>query len=492
MAYIDPTETRPPRMGALAVLPVFFDLAGKRAVMAGSGEALVWKAELLAAAGAQVRVLTEEPSPDVGELAASPPNGRVEVVARAWRESDLEGAAIAVGALTGERATAFAEAAGRAGVPVNIVDKPELSTFSFGTIVNRSPVVVGISTAGAAPVLGQAIRAKIEALLHPALAAWGAAARRLRATLNARTEMGTARHESWRRFADRALASRAAPRNDELVEIASAVPSRGGRVALVGAGPGDPELLTLKALRALQSADVVLYDRLVSPEILEMARREARRMLVGKAGNGSSCRQDDICELMVKLAREGRNVVRLKGGDPMVFGRAAEEIEACRKASIPVEVVPGITAALGAAAELGLPLTDRNRSRRLHLVTGHAKEGGAPEHDWASLADPWATTVLYMGARTVSATLQRLLAAGLDPQTPAVVASAATTPRRKNVFCRARDLAEAVKSVDRTEPCLVMLGRALETAERRRAGTVQDLDSSAATANVRDLAATAR
>ncbi len=411
---------------------------------------------------------------------------------RAWRQSDLDGAAIAVGALAGEAATAFAEAAQRAGIPVNIVDTPEASTFSFGTIVNRSPVVVGISTAGAAPVLGQAIRAKIEALLHPALAAWAAAARRLRASLNARTEMGSARRDSWRRFADGALAARSEPRPDELAEIVRPIPSRRGRVVLVGAGPGDPELLTLKALRALQSADIILYDRLVSPEILEMARREARRMLVGKAGNGSSCRQDDICALMVQLAREGRNVVRLKGGDPMVFGRAAEEIAACRKAGVQVEVVPGITAALGAAAELGLPLTDRHRSRRLHLATGHAKEGGVPEHDWASLADPWATTVLYMGARTVSATLQRLLDAGLDPETPAVVASAATTPRKKHVFCRARELAEAVSSLDRSEPCLVMLGRALEAAGELQAGLQQQTHGAEQTLGARSMMAKAR
>ena len=303
---------------------------------------------------------------------------------------------------------------------------------------------------------------------------------------------GGARRNSWRPFADCALAARSAPRLDELAEIASAIPSRGGRVALVGAGPGDPELLTLKALRALQSADIILYDRLVSPEILEMARREARRMLVGKTANGSSCRQDDICKLMVKLAREGRHVVRLKGGDPMIFGRAAEEIEACRKAGVPVEIVPGITAALGAAAELAMPLTDRNRSRRLHLATGHAKEGGAPEHDWASLADPWATTVFYMGARTASVTLQRLLSAGLDPETPAVVASAATTPRSQHVFCRARELPEAIRSVDRSEPCLVMLGRALDVASRKEADLQQQTHGPAETLSLRGAIARVR
>jgi uroporphyrin-III C-methyltransferase/precorrin-2 dehydrogenase/sirohydrochlorin ferrochelatase len=227
----------------------------------------------------------------------------------------------------------FATAAREQGVPVNIVDAPEISTFSFGTIVNRSPVVIGISTAGVAPVLGQAIRGKIEALLHPALAAWAAAAGRLRGQINARLPMGPARRDAWRKFADRALAARSEPAESELSSVSRAGVAEGGSVALVGAGPGDPELLTLKALRALQSADIILYDRLVSPEILELARREAKRMLVGKAGNGPRCRQDDINALMVKLARGGQRVVRLKGGDPMVFGRAAEEIEICRAAA---------------------------------------------------------------------------------------------------------------------------------------------------------------
>ena len=262
------------------------------------------------------------------------------------------------------------------------------------------------------------------------------------------TEMGPARRDVWRRFADRALAARAPPKRAELADLGAAASRRGGSVVLVGAGPGDPELLTLKALRALQSADIILYDRLVSAEILELARREARRMLVGKAGHAPSCRQDDINALMVKLAREGRRVVRLKGGDPLIFGRAAEEIDACRRAGVPVEVVPGITAALGAAAELAIPLTDRQRSRRLQFVTGHAKDADMPNHDWGSLADPGATTVFYMGARTFSAKVQRLLAAGLDPETPALVVSGATTPRLRHVFCRARELPHAIAHLD--------------------------------------------
>jgi uroporphyrin-III C-methyltransferase/precorrin-2 dehydrogenase/sirohydrochlorin ferrochelatase len=380
-----------------------------------------------------------------------------------------------VGALAGEEAQAFAAAARRHGAPVNIVDMPEISTFSFGTIVNRSPVVIGISTAGVAPVLGQAIRAKIEALLHPALAAWAVAAKHLRAKINARFVMGPARRDAWRRFADQALAARAVPTSTDLLAAQRTTSVAGGSVALVGAGPGDPELLTLKALRALQSADIILYDRLVSPEILELARREARRMLVGKAGNGPRCRQDDINALMLKLARSGQRVVRLKGGDPMVFGRAAEEIAVCRSAGIPVEVVPGITAALGAAAELQIPLTDRRRARRLQFITGHTEAGGPPECNWVSVADPQTVTVFYMGAGTFARMLPGLIGAGLPPATPALAVASATTPRRTHIRCSVSDLPAALETLDRSAPCLIMLGDGLADSEARPLDDVPSL-----------------
>jgi uroporphyrin-III C-methyltransferase / precorrin-2 dehydrogenase / sirohydrochlorin ferrochelatase len=461
MRQFEPPEPRPSRTRPLAVLPLFFDLNGRRAVATGSGEPLLWKAELLAAAGAKVDVFCRAPCAELAALAAAPPAGRVEIIARGWQPADLDDASLAVGVLQGREAAIFAAAAGAAGVPVNIVDQPQLSTFSFGTIVNRSPVVVGISTAGAAPVLGQAIRGKIEALLHPALASWAAAARIVRRLVNARTPMGTARRQLWRRFAERALSARAAPQASDIVGLTSSTVARGGSVTLVGAGPGDPELLTLKALRSLQSADIILYDRLVNPDILELARREAGRLSVGKVGHGASCRQDEINALMLRFAGEGLRVVRLKGGDPMVFGRAAEEIEACRAAAIPVEVVPGITAALGAAAELQVPLTDRRRARRLTFVSGHIEEGAAPNHDWESVAEPWTTTVIYMGASAIPVTLRRLLAAGLDPETPAVVVTAATTRRSHYVSCRARQLSEAIAGIDRREACLIIIGRAV-------------------------------
>lgn len=253
-----------------------------------------------------------------------------------------------------------------------------------------------------------------------------------------------------------------------------------GNVALVGAGPGDPELLTLKALRLLQSADVVLHDRLVSQEILALARREARLTLVGKTGGGPGCKQSDINALMVRLALNGQRVVRLKGGDPMVFGRAAEELEACRNAGIDVEVVPGITAALGAAAELQIPLTDRRHSRRVQFVTGHTVAGRAPDLDWATLADPWTTTVFYMGARTFVDMLPSMLAAGLDPATPALAVAAATTPRQVKKTAPVADLPALLHEMPAGEPCLIMVGKAAAAAQRTAAEHDQIAESAEA------------
>ena len=237
MRQIPPRETRAPRMRPLAVLPVFVELAGKRAVVAGSGDAAIWKAELLAAAGARVEVFAPAPCAELDALSLTPPAGSVVVARRRWRTEDLAGAALAVGALAGEEAALFTAAARRHGVPVNVIDTPRLSDFSFGSIVNRSPVVVGISTGGGAPVLGQAIRAKIEALLHPALGAWVAAAQRLRAIVKARLPMGAARRDVWRRFADRALAARAVPTRGRLTR-SHLDPTRPCRLGRAGRAPG--------------------------------------------------------------------------------------------------------------------------------------------------------------------------------------------------------------------------------------------------------------
>ncbi|CFX15147.1 Siroheme synthase [Includes: Uroporphyrinogen-III C-methyltransferase; Precorrin-2 dehydrogenase; Sirohydrochlorin ferrochelatase] [Candidatus Filomicrobium marinum] len=477
MSHVPPKSTRPSRLTPLAALPVFMSLSGARAIVAGEGEAAVWKAEMLAAAGADVEVYAPAPCEELNAMAAKPPAGSVVVVRREWCPADLVRSKIAIGSLEGAEAKAFVAAARAQGVPVNIIDAPHLSDFSFGTIVNRAPVTIAIGTDGTAPVLAQAIRTKIEALLHPCLGAWAEAGRGLREHIKSRLPMGAARRALWQRFAVTALTARAAPGTGEVEELlAKSPPTRRGLVTLVGAGPGDPELLTLKGMRALQSADIILYDRLVSPEILELARREARRMLVGKAGGGDHCSQQDINALMVRLAQSGKQVVRLKGGDPMVFGRAAEELDACRRAGVSVEVVPGITAALGAAAALQMPLTDRAHTGRVQFATGHSQAGSVPDHDWATFADPSVTNVFYMGARKFGEILPHLIGAGLSPQTAAAAITAATTPRQRSVHCAIHELPERLAEFDTSQPCLILVGGSMARSAEAVSSRLSDLD----------------
>jgi len=479
-----PSETRPGRMGPLARLPVFLALEGKRALLAGGSQAAAWKAELLSAAGARVDVYTDEPSDEMLLVAGDPPRGEIVVHRCAWTADDLNGAAVAIGAFEhDDGAAAFAKAARAAGVPVNVIDKPAFCDFAFGAIVNRSPLVIGISTDGAAPVFAQAIRAKLEALLPKGFADWASAAARWRSAVKASGLSFSGRRKFWHVFTAHAVGNpESEPTQSDFERFIAEVKGLGtavenGSVTLVGAGPGDPELLTLRAVRALQSADVILFDDLVSRDVLDFARREARKMLVGKTGFGPSCKQDDINTLMVGLAKQGKRVVRLKGGDPLIFGRAGEELSACKAANISVEVVPGITAAQGAAAKLGLPLTDRQHSRRLQYVTGHAKDGQLPmDIDWRSLADPATTTAIYMPTHTLAALVAKAIAEGLDPKTPALAIARATRPDQEVVAASIGELPERLAQAALPGPVLVMLGRIIGehagtqavTAARRR------------------------
>ena len=424
-----PIERNAARIEPLACLPVFLDLAGKPALVGGGGAGAAWKAELLAAAGARVSVFAAEISSEMEEIAAAS-DRRIVVHRRSANAADLDGAAIAVADLDEAEAIAFRGWARQQGVPVNIIDKPVLCDFTFGAIVNRSPVVIGISTHGAAPILGQAIRRRIETLIPQTLAGWARAAGNIRDAVRRRLPSRAGRRAFWERFVDRAFSGEGADGTDDLVglvdQVARSRPGE-GRVTLVGAGPGDAELLTIKAMRALQRADVILYDDLVSDEVLGLARREARRMMVGKRGRRESCRQEDINALMLSLARQGREVVRLKSGDPMIFGRAGEEIAALREAGIAVEIVPGITAALGVAARLGVSLTHRDKAHSVRFVTGHGRNGELPaDLDWRGLADPATTLVVYMGGRTAPTIAARLIAEGLPRSTPVVVTENAT------------------------------------------------------------------
>ena len=350
---------RAPRMEPLARLPIFLALDGKRAVVAGDGPAVAWKAELLSAAGADVVVFAKCPCEELHALAAQPPRGAIMLQHRAWQAEDFCGAAVAVAGFDDDRdAQRFAEAARAAGVPVNVIDKPAHCDFSFGAIVNRSPLVIGISTDGAAPVFAQAIRGKLEAMIPRGFAGWAEAARRWRKAVQSSGLSFAARRRFWQAFARIALAHPdRAPAQSDFDSVlrqtkAEAMPAEAGSVTFVGAGPGDPELLTLRAVRALQAADVILIDDLVAPDILDFARREARKILVGNPGQSASGHADDVRTTMVALVKSGKRVVWLKHGDAAIFGGPGGEIAGCRAAGVAVEVVPGVAAAPSAEASI--------------------------------------------------------------------------------------------------------------------------------------------
>lgn len=443
------------RIAPLAVLPVFLTLTERRAVVIGGGAPAAWKAELLAAAGALVEVFAQDVGEEMRGLSC------VTLNARRWHPDDLAGAAIAVAEIEGDdEAAAFVAAASAAGVPYNVIDRPEYCQFQFGGIVNRSPVVVGISTAGAAPILGQAVRRRIETLLPQTLALWAGLAARVRDRVMETLVAGPARRAFWERLADQAFGPSAPKAADEEV-TAFAAPVE-GRVTLVGAGPGEADLLTIKAVRALQSADVILFDDLVSPQVLELARREAKRLLVGKRAERPSCRQDEINDLMVRLARQGKHVVRLKSGDPMIFGRAGEELELLARQGIATSVVPGISAGMALASRLGVSLTHRDLAQSVQFVTGHSRHGGLPEGlDWPALASARTTSIFYMSRRTLPLIVERLLEQDVSPDTPAVIA--ANIGRDGEAIWRGplRQALSAADGFDLASPTLFAVGRCL-------------------------------
>lgn len=456
----------PARIAPLANLPLFHKVEGRKAIVAGGSQGALWKAELLSAAGADVLVLAGH---DAGaklfeQLAADPVAGSVSVEPRRWRASDLEGAVLALADIDDRgEALRFIAAARKVGAPVNIIDQTELCDFQFGTIVNRSPVVLAISTDGGAPMLGQSIRARIESVLPLGLSAWAKAALQWRPALKRKVADFADRRGFWQRFTERAWSEPdREPTTQDFEELLGGISPEQprGSVTLVGAGPGDPELLTLKAVRALQSATVILYDDLVGADVLELARREARRLAVGKTGHGPSCKQADINRWMVGLALSGETVVRLKGGDPLIFGRATEEIEACRGAGVDVSIIPGISAAQGAAAALGFSLTERREARRVQFVTGHGADGKLPaDIDWKAIADPRATTVVYMPRKTLAGFVGSAVAHGLSPDMPALAVASATRSNQRHVSGTVSSIAVLADDLTPGAPVIVIIGQ---------------------------------
>jgi uroporphyrin-III C-methyltransferase/precorrin-2 dehydrogenase/sirohydrochlorin ferrochelatase len=417
-------------------LPVFLDLAARPVALIGNGPAAHNKLRLLRSAGAHVVWFAK--GVDIG-AAGVDQSGVVEISETDPATLDPAAFAAIVSAAGAPIDGIVARHALRANVPVNVVDRPGISSFIFPAVVDRGDVVVAIGTGGASPVLARRIRAQIEALLPARIGQLAALMRRYREKFAAVRHAGTSTRTFWERVVDGRvgrlmLAGRwheAEAALEQAVQ-ASASPSDDiGSVSLVGAGPGDPDLLTLRALHVLQNADIVFYDDLVADEILDRVRRDAERVFVGKRRSAPGVGQSEINRLLIEAARAGKHAVRLKGGDPFIFGRGGEELEALREAGIPVSIVPGVTAALGCAAEAGLPLTFRNEATRVAFVTAH--RAGEAETDWSAFSDSQTTLVVYMGLGSAGAVRDGLIAAGRDPQTPAAVLVRGTCPDSRTV-----------------------------------------------------------
>ncbi|MEK7266661.1 MAG: siroheme synthase CysG, partial [Pseudomonadota bacterium] len=374
-----------------------------------------------------------------------------------------------------EEASALAGFARSAGVPVNVVDHPELSDFLTPSIVDRGDIVVAISTGGAAPVLGRRLREKIEALLPQNLERLAAFARSFRSAVAARVAPEK-RRLFWENFFDGPLASRVLAGDEKRVRedlidslnrphYETGAKSEAGVIHIVGAGPGDPELLTLRALRLLQSADVILYDRLVGEKILSLARRDAVRLYVGKAKADHAVPQDQIEQRLIDFARSGKIVVRLKGGDPFIFGRGGEELDAAKAAGIPVFVTPGITAATGCAASARMPLTHRDLSQAVTFITGHAKDDGEPDLDWRAIAALGHTLVVYMGVGRAASIARSLIVNGRAGSTPVAIIEKGTTEQQKILKGRLSDLGAIVRAGGIKGPALLVIGEVAAKAD---------------------------
>jgi uroporphyrin-III C-methyltransferase/precorrin-2 dehydrogenase/sirohydrochlorin ferrochelatase len=431
-------------------------------VLVGSGAAAIAKLEILRTTGANIRWFT----PNAGEdLAADHDKGQVERIAGVPNAGDIAGSLAVVSAAGGKIDEAVAAQARTQNIPVNVVDRPDLSTFIFPAIVDRGDIVVAIGTGGASPVLARRLRERIEAILPARIGEFAAMMQRYREPLAAIRHRGLSLRLFWERVIDGPigaafLAGRTREAETTLAraidDAGSFVQSPQGVVHLVGAGPGDPDLLTLRALQALQSADVIFYDELAGPDILARARRDARKIFVGKRKGQPGIGQDAINRLLADAAKGGDCVVRLKGGDPFIFGRGGEELEYLNEAGIPVVVVPGITAALGCAAEAGLPLTFRGEATRLCLVTAN-KADGVDRIDWSPLGDEQTSVVVYMGLSVASKVRDGLIGAGRNADTPAAVLARGTRADSRSVVGTLRDLPALAATIGEG-PALLVIG----------------------------------
>ncbi|MGB6354461.1 MAG: siroheme synthase CysG [Steroidobacteraceae bacterium] len=447
--------------------PVFFDLSAQKVLIVGGGEVALRKISLLERTGASITVVAPTVAPELMARAAA---GSLKVVVREFVPEDLDGARLVIVATSRRAVNRWIAALSEARhIPVNVVDDREASRFIVPAIIDRDPVLVAVSSGGTSPVLARRLRERLEALIPKRIGELAAWLRALRAGTRRKLRDTGERRRFFEAIVDGPAARRFMEGDEQgarriaqqLLATTSTAPRAAGEVTLVGAGPGDPELLTLKALRALQDADVILHDRLVSAAVLDLARRDAERICVGKSAGHAGSTQKEINALLIGQAKQGRRVVRLKGGDPFIFGRGGEELQALAAAQINFSVVPGITAATGSAAYAGIPLTHREHAHSVTFVAGHLqdddKEPGR-EPDWRALAGPATTAVFYMGLARLDHIVAKLLEHGASPSCPAGLIAQGTMPEQRVIAATLATLGEVSAAAKLKSPALLVVG----------------------------------
>jgi uroporphyrin-III C-methyltransferase / precorrin-2 dehydrogenase / sirohydrochlorin ferrochelatase len=446
--------------------PIFLDLKNKHCLLVGGGEVATRKGRLLARAGARLRIVALDVSDELRSLAKEN-NG--EIFERSYQLSDMNDCVLVVAATDDEPLNAQVSAdAKKKLIPINVVDNPELCSYITPAIVDRDPLVIAISTGGEAPVLARLIRAKLETLISMNYGRLAQLASQWRDKIKAQFNEGDSRRRFWEKILQGPVAELMLNGQEQQAQelLAKELTQDDktltqGEVYLVGGGPGDPELLTLRALRLMQQADVVLYDRLVSDGVMDLVRRDAERIYVGKRRSEHAMQQDNINQLLVDLAKQGKRVLRLKGGDPFIFGRGGEEIELLAQHQIPFQVVPGITAASGCSAYAGIPLTHRDYAQSVRFVTGHLKSDDANLH-WPELANPTQTLVFYMGLVGLKEICETLIAHGRAATTPVALVEKGTTQQQRVIVGDLTNIADLVAAQEVHAPTLIIVGEVVQ------------------------------
>lgn len=454
----------------MQALPIFFNIKNRHCVVIGGGDVATRKVNMLLKADADVTIV----SPSLVEaIQVLLDDGKVKVVKADYEKNQLMGACLAIAATDNQAVNKEVSRDAQAlNIPVNVVDSPALCTFTMGSIIERSPVVIAVSSEGNAPVLARYIRTKIETMLPAGYGRIAEIAGEFRDKVKLKFTTTQQRRIFWEDVlqgpvVERVLSGQEQAARELLQHLIDApdATSHKGEVFLVGGGPGDPDLLTFRALRLMQQCDVCVYDKLVSPEVMALVRRDAELIYVGKSRDQHTLPQEEINELLAKLALQGKRVLRLKGGDPFIFGRGGEEIETLMARGVPFQVVPGITAANGVSSYAGIPLTHRDYAQACLFITGHLKDGTL-DLDWVAMSRPSQTVVIYMGLVGLAQICEKLIEHGVSADMPVAVVQQGTTQRQKVVVATLADLAEKVTAVGLKPPCLTIIGEVVKLREK--------------------------